>query len=432
MTEYKMKYGRGEVSFSFDEKNVLGVIVPNEVEETDLDAEALIRNAIANPIESKHLEELVHPGDKVCIAIGDKTRLWQKQSVMLKVVVEILNGQGVKDEDITIISAVGSHPFQTREELLAAVGEELFERIRVVEHDCKDEANLVYVGTTKRGTEVSINKIAHDADCLILLGGIVYHYLAGYGGGRKTILPGLSSHKTIMQNHAWALNPHLGEGSNPAVKNSVMDETNPLADDMLDAAKLVEPDFIVNVIANDDGKLTHAVAGHYIAAHEAGAAIIDRRDGVEIKELADMVIVNGGGYPKDINMYQSIKPMVNASAAVEPGGIILLANEASNGIGSPDLEYMLKNFDNTADREKYLRENYTIGKNVAYSLCEYADLYQYILVSSLPQEAVEKTNIHLVRTMEEALEMAYAFYGSKDIPTYLMPYGANTFPKLKP
>lgn len=431
MTKYTVKYGNETKEFHFDEKNVIGTIMPNTIPETDLSPEDLMKEALQHPIDSPKLSELVKPGDTACVVVPDVTRLWQKPQVMTKVIIEELEANGIKDEDITIISAVGSHRMQTKEEHIQLVGQEIYDRIKVIDHDCLDYDNLVYVGTTKRGTEVLINKIAHDSDHLILTGGVVYHFLAGFGGGRKYILPGISSHKTIMKNHSHSLGEGLGSGSNPLVKSGTMDVTNPLADDMMDAAILANPEFIINVVANSDGKLTHAFTGNFISAHKAGCDVIDSRDGVYIDELAEMVIMSAGGYPNDINLYQTIKPLVNAKAAVKDGGIIIIASQASDGVGSPDLENMLYNMETTTEREKFLRENYTIGRNVAYVECEAADKYTLILVTDLPDEVVAKTNIKIARSIDDALEMAYKVAGRKDLKTYLMPLGGNTFPKLK-
>ncbi len=427
---FSLKYGMNSVDFEFNEKNVLSVIEPNVIAETNLSDEEVIINALKNPIQSKKIEECVKPGQKIAIAIGDKSRLWQKQYLMVKIVVGILNSCGIKDEDITIISAKGAHPHQDEKDIIATVGEEIYQRINVIEHDCNDYDNMVYVGTTKRGTEVIVNKTAYEADYLIILGGVVYHYMAGFGGGRKMILPGLSSKKTINANHIHGLGKEIGSGSNPEMKNGVMD-TNPIAEDMLEAAKFVNPDFLLNVVVNDDGKITHAFAGDFIEAHRQATEIIKKRDSVTIDELADMVIISGGGFPKDINLYQSTKPMVNASAALKDNGIMILLHEDRDGIDNPEVELMLKNFDNNVDREIYLRNNYTIGKNIGFTICEFASKYNLILVSSIDKKEIEKTDIKLVRSIDEAIEMAYQIKGTADIKTIIMPYGSNTFPVLK-
>lgn len=431
MTKYSFKYGKGIMDVELDENNVLKVIEPNVIEETTLSDDEVIKNALANPIDVPRIKDSVKAGDKVAIAVGDKTRLWQNIPLILKYVLEEVEGAGVAKEDITIISGVGSHPAQSDEELIAAVGKEVFNSYRIIENQCKNEENFVRLGVTRRGTPVEFNKAAYEADYLILIGGIVYHFLAGYGGGRKMILPGLCSANTIFANHALAFNPGFGNGSNPNVKCGDMSENNPLADDMIEAAKMAKPDFIINVIANSKGKITHAFAGDFIEAHKLGTKVIDERDGVKVDELADMVITSPGGYPKDINIYQAVKPLINGIECIKKGGVAILVDEAADGIGNPDLEHMLLNCDTTAEREKVLRDNYTTGRHIAYKLCEYADNYVFILVSGLAPELFAKTNIKVVKTIKEAVELAYSIKGTRDLKTYLMPAGGNTFPLVK-
>ena len=432
MAKYELRYGDGTVSFEYDEKNVIDVINANIMEETTLSSEEVIKNAVENPIGTPKLEEMVTPQSKVVLAIGDKTRLWTKQSLMIKVIMEKLGEIGVPDENVTIISCVGGHPSQTPEEIEAAVGADMMKRVKEIEHNSyADDDYFTYLGTTKMGTPVYINKIAQDADCLILLGGVVYHFLAGFGGGRKMVLPGLCSQKTIIANHIHSLGPNLGDGTSPFVKVGAMDDSNPFAADMMEASKMAEPEFIVNVVVNDDGKITHAFAGDMVEAHQKAVEVIIERDGVPVKELADMAIVSGGGYPKDINLYQSTKPMVNAAGGLKDHGIMILLHEERDGVGHADMEKMLVEMDTTLEREKYLRENYNVGRNLAFYTCEMADKYDIILVSSIDEKYVKKTNLKLVRSIDEALELAYKIAGRKDLRTYIMPYGSNTLPILQ-
>ena len=162
MAKYELRYGDGTVSFEYDEKNVIGVIETNVMEETELSSEEVIRNAMENPVGTPKLEEMVTPSSKVVLAIGDKTRLWTKQSIMIKVVMEKLGEIGVPDENVTIISCVGGHPSQTPEEIEAAVGKDMMKRVKVVEHNSyADDDYFAYLGTTKMGTPVYTVSYTH-------------------------------------------------------------------------------------------------------------------------------------------------------------------------------------------------------------------------------------------------------------------------------
>lgn len=427
MTTYKMKYGKGYVDINLPDKNLLGIIESRESKEHKSEEEVILE-ALRNPIDSPKLCEIVKPGERVCVVISDITRAWQRMGVYLPYIIEELNKGGIKDSDILILSATGSHRKQSKEEHRVLLGEKLADRFEVIDHDCKDEDNLVYLGTTSYGTPVKINRMAMECDHIILTGAIVFHLLVGWGGGKKSILPGIASYETIMKNHSMSLNPGLGMGSNPKTRSGNV-INNPIHEDMLEAAGYVKPSFLFNVIMDSNGKIDHAVAGHYIKAHEQGCKIVDEIDGIEIKERADMAIATAGGYPKDINFYQTIKTIINAKEAIKDDGVMIILSECSDGFGNEVIREIIQDYNSLLDREKALRANYSIGKYIGYYVAEIAYKYRFILVSQMEPELVSMANVHAVKTIDEALELAYKMKGS-NLKTYLMPHGANTLPKL--
>lgn len=431
MSKYNMKFGKNKMEFDFPEEHVLSVIKPNKLDVPDLSQENIVKKAIENPIESARLSEIVKVGDTVCVVVPDLTRAWQSPHIYVPPIIEELNKGGVKDEDILIISATGSHRFQTEEEFKQLVSEKIYDRVKIIDHDCKDEENIVYVGTTTRGTPVKVNKKALECDHIVLTGGAVFHFLAGYGGGRKYILPGITSYETIMKNHSYSLNEGLGSGSNPNVKSGKFDETNPIHSDMLEAASFVRPTFILNVVVDANKKITHAFSGNYIKAHERACEVVDAVDGVYIDNKAEMVIASACGFPKDINLYQTSKTIFNAVEAIEDDGVMIIVSECCESFGSAATEHVIKDFDNMLDREKDVRADYSIGAFIGYLECEYAEKYNFILVTDMDPELLSTTNIKVVNTIDKALDLAYKIKGTKDLRTYMMPYGANTLPKLK-
>lgn len=287
-----MKYGSEKVSVEVNEKNILQIL-KSSAEKSQKTEEEIIEDALKNPIGSTRLRELIHEGEKVCVIIPDATRNWQKPAIYLKHVVQELNEGGVKDENIVFLSALGTHRKQTDEEHEALIGSELYKRFKVIDHDCYDKDNLAYVGRTTFGTPVILNKTALECDHVVLTGGIVYHFLAGWAGGRKYILPGIAAYETIMANHGLSLNDKFGEGVNPNVfSGNIMN--NPVHEDMLQAASFVRPTFMFNVIMDADGSITAAVAGNYIDAHTRGREMVNDIDSVFIKEKADLVIATAG------------------------------------------------------------------------------------------------------------------------------------------
>ncbi len=428
MKSFPFKYGKEIVHANLSEDQVFGVIKSNLSEDCKTEKDVIL-HALKNPIESPRLGKIVKPNEKICIVISDVTRAWQKMGVYLPYIVKELNDSGIPDENIVFLCATGSHRKQTEEEHKRLLGDELKDRFTVIDHDCFDDSNLVDLGSTSYGTPVKINKIAMDCDHIVVTGAIVFHLLAGWGGGKKSILPGIAGYETIMKNHAMSLNPELGSGSNPEIRSGKI-VGNPIYEDMLEAAHMLKPSFLFNVIMDSKGNISHAVAGHYEKAHEKGCEIVDDVDGIYIKEKADMVIASAGGYPKDINFYQTVKTIINAKEAVNDNGIIILLSECSEGMGNPEIQEIVQNYDSLLAREESLRKNYTIAKYIGYYATEVAAKTTMILVAKLPPKELSMADITIVETLDEALALAYKIKG-KDVKTYIMPNGANTLPKLQ-
>jgi nickel-dependent lactate racemase len=318
----------------------------------------------------------------------------------------------------------------TRDEFVELCSSEVCHRVRVVNHDCRDTENMVPLGQTSRGTNVSVNRIVAEADKVILTGGVIYHYMVGYGGGRKSIMPGVSSLQTIQESHLHAMCEKVGDGSNPVCANMAT-RGNPAHDDMMDVASFVNPDFIVNVVPNLDGEICGVFAGNWVSAWLEATKLVDEIFGVDIEEKADIVICTAGGYPKDINLYQTQKTIDNASYAMKKGGASIILAEC------PDISEPGEYFDwfNIADRvemEKAVRGNYLISGWVAVRQREYADKGAIILLTRPEnQELARKAEVSPVASMEEALALAYNACGTDKPKVTIMPQGANTFPIYK-
>jgi lactate racemase len=423
----KMKYGRAEVNIEVQSDGFMGLIQSRGLVDIKPEEQVIIE-ALENPIGSKKLRDIVKRSEKVCIIISDTTRTWQKMDIYLLYIVEELNKAGIEDKDITFLCATGSHRPQTGEEHRTLLGEKLADRFEVIEHNCRDEASLVRLGATSFGTPVILNKTAVFSDHIILTGAIVFHDLAGWGGGKKSILPGISAYESIMANHALSLNPQKGEGTNPLVRcGNVLN--NPVHMDMLEAAAFVKPAFLFNVIIDEYGNIGKAVAGDYIKAHEAGRQMVDETDSAYIEEKADMVVVSAGGFPKDINLYQASKALINGAEAAIEGGVIILLAECIEGFGGEEVQWIIEEFSENTSRERALREAFTVEKYTGYLIAEIAESFNVILVSSLNPKALENTSIKVTESVEEALDIARQLKGD-GMRTYFMPYGANTLPRL--
>jgi nickel-dependent lactate racemase len=348
----------------------------------------------------------------------------------LPILIDYLNEAGIADKDITIIIAVGAHRQNTADEMAELCTKAICKRVRVINHNAWDTDNMVYYGKTSKGTEVSFNRIVAEADRVVLTGGVIYHYMVGYGGGRKSIMPGVSSLKTIQQSHMWAMGKTLGDGSNPLAANM---ETagNPSHEDMMEVAAFLKADFIVNVVPNLDGDITGIFTGNWISAWQKATQMVDEIFGVTIQEQADIVIASAGGYPKDINLYQSQKTIDNAVYAMKPGGVAIILAECPD-IKEPNEFFDWFNYPTFFDMEKAVRKNFLISGWVAVRQLEYANKGHIILVTQEKNiKLSQNAGVQGVTTMEEALAIAYGKCGSNCPKITVMPQGANTFPILK-
>lgn len=425
-----MKYSDTAFSVSLDQAQVVAEVHANTVDLPKRTVREHIEYALDHPIGAGPLEEAVRPGNTVCILISDVTRRWQQPSTYLPVLVERLNRAGIPDKDILIVCATGTHREQTEEEHISLVGEELYRRIRFLDHKCDDKEHLTYMGTTSRGTPVWLNSYAMACDKLILTGGVVYHFLAGFGGGRKSIVPGIAGRETINTNHNNALNKGLGSGSNPNACNGNMTDSNPFHSDLVECAAFAKPAYLLNVIVDDNYQIVGAFAGDWQKAHAAAAKVVEQLDGVSIPRRAPLVIASAGGFPKDINLYQTSKTLSNALAAVAPGGTMILLSQCREGFGDADCEAQICNFDSMEAREKALRADFSIGGFVGFLFAETAENYHLIVVTDLPAEWFTHTKIQVARTLDEALALAAACNGGslQGVETVLMPHGGSTFP----
>jgi len=429
LRDFQLKYGKGMVSFKIPQEEILYELQGKNYPAL-ADLQKAYRQALDHPIDSPPLREIVKPGEKVVVTVSDITRGWQRNDQVLPVLIETLNEAGIPDSNITILIVVGAHRLNTEGEFVELCGKEICHRIRVLNHDCGDTQNMVYLGKTSRGTEVSVNRLAVEADRLILTGGVIYHYMAGYGGGRKSILPGLSSIKTIRQNHLWALGPTLGSGSNPRAESG-RTRGNEVHEDMMEIAGFVQPNFIVNTVPNLDGQIAGVFAGNWVSAWLDSVKLVNEIFGVEIEEEADIVIATAGGYPKDINLYQTGKTMDNAYYAMKKGGVAIILSECPD-ITEPREFFQWFEYPSFLEMEKGLRENFSIAGWVALKEMECNNKGPFLLLTKRENfDLIKNTRFTPASGIDEALKLAREKCGSKNPKFTIMPQGANTFPILR-
>lgn len=408
-------FGTGTQEVEVPDRNLMGVLHANEVE-LELTGEAEVRRALAEPIGSPRLGEIVRPGERVAIITSDITRPMPTYKVMPALLDE-LYAAGVRREDITLVFALGSHRRHTDEEKKKLAGERAFAEITCVDGD---PADCIHMGDTAAGTPVDITRVVAEADRRICLGNIEYHYFAGYSGGAKAIMPGVSTRDAIQSNHRMMVRPEACAGAL---------ETNPLRMDIEEAGAICGIDFIVNVVLSEHKEIIRAVAGHPVEAHRAGCRFLDT---IYLKELphgADIVLVSQGGAPKDMNLYQTQKALDNARHAVNPGGVIVLIGSCKEGMGERVFEEWMTQSPTPQSMIERIGRDFQLGGHKAAAIAmtlEKADVY---LVSDMEDEFVRSIFLIPQSSVQEALDRAFEKMGP-DATVLAMPYGGSTLPRI--
>ncbi len=391
------------------------VLLPNEVVH-DLIGEAEVRRALEHPIASPRLQELVHPGEKIAIVTSDITRP-MPTSVVMPPLLDELYAAGVRSEDITLVFALGSHRPHTGEEMIKLAGKRAFREIRCVDSDPTD---FVHMGDTAAGTPVDITRVVAEADRRICLGNIEYHYFAGYSGGAKAIMPGVSTRAAIQSNHRMMIREEACAGNLT---------TNPLRKDIERAADICGVDFILNVVLDEHKQIIRAVAGDVTAAHRAGCSFLDTLYQKKIEKRTDIVIVSQGGAPKDLNLYQTQKALDNAKHAVRDGGVIILMGSCKEGLGEATFEQWLTSASRPQELIDRIQQEFRLGGHKAAAIAmvlEHADIY---LVSDLDPAFVETLFMTPFDTVQSAYDAAATKLGA-DASVLVMPYGGSTLPRV--
>jgi nickel-dependent lactate racemase len=407
----KIPYGRKELTLRLDDRRQhITLLEPNRAPYD------VIGQALAAPIGSPRLGELVRPGQSVAIVTSDITRTCPSHLMLPPLIAELANA-GVADEDITVFFAIGSHRAHTDEERARLVGLEMAARLRLMDSNPRE---IVYVGTTSRGTRIEAFGPVVAADFRIALGNVEPHYFAGYSGGAKALMPGVCSLTTIQSNHAMMVEPKARVGAL---------DGNPVREDIEEGATLIGLDFILNVIVGPDHQVLAAAAGHPVQAHRWLCNVLDFQRKVVVDQLADIVIVSAGGFPKDINLYQAQKALDNAAAAVKPGGIIIWLAECPDGLGNAVFADWLVG--STADDIiARIQERFVLGGHKAAAIASVLKKAQVLLVSSLDPALVRRCGLRPYEEFDLALNDALREVGADPAIT-VMPIGSAVLPAAK-
>lgn len=424
MKEVAFHYGKGKISHSFDDGELIAVLessINNYVPEAD-EAE-LIKKAMTTPTGSPCLSSLAAGKKNITIIASDHTRPVPSKLIIPQMLREIREGN--PDADITILIATGCHRDTTHEELVAKFGEDIVNHEKIYVHDCDEEENLVNIGTLPSGSACEINRLAVEDDLLVAEGFIEPHFFAGFSGGRKSVLPGVASRSTVLGNHCSEFI------NNRNAKTGIL-EGNPIHEDMLWAAKQARLAYVVNIVLNADKKVIYAVAGDVEAAHKRGTDFL--MELCEVKATpADIAISTNGGYPLDQNVYQAVKGMTAAEATVKQGGVIIMIARSNDGIGG---DHFYRQLADEPDIDRTMELFLSRGKDKTVPdqwqtqvLLRVLKKATVIYISEMEDETIAKMHMIPARDIGDAMAKAKGILKSENVTVTAIPDGISVIVK---
>lgn len=415
MKQFQMPYLRGTLPLEVPESNLKAVLEARESESTG-DEEALVLDALAHPIGSQTLCELAQGKKTAVIVTSDHTRSMPSRITLPLLLREMRRGS--PSIDVTILIATGLHRPTTKAEMRAMFGDELVDREKIAVHDAFCDAEMVPVCKLPSGAGLAVNRLVTETELLVLEGFIEPHLFAGFSGGRKSILPGVSSAETVRENHSF---PAI---ASPMAKAGVMDG-NPVNEDMAFAGEKVRVDFILNVTLDRKKRIESAFAGDVRLAHEAGCAHV-KAQAMAARVTGDIVVTTTGGYPLDQNLYQSPKAVTTAAECAGENGVIIIGASCCDGVGGEHFGELMKW--GTPEEIHHKLSEIPPKETVAEQWCVqlYAKILQthpiILVTDGLPPEEVRSMNLIPAASFAQAMETAFDIKG-RDASVIVIPDG---------
>ena len=419
MKTIRLPFGRSYLDFSVPEDRLTGVLVPSSDKSgAGKSQEDIVREALKNPVESLQLHELSVGRQNIVLIASDHTRPVPSHIITPLILEEIRSGNPLAN--ITILISTGTHRASTRDELIEKFGLAIVSKECILMHNAVD-SEVVNIGSLPSGGNLFINQIAAKADLLISEGFIEPHFFAGFSGGRKSVFPGITNRQSVLANHCAEFIAH------PKCRTGVL-MGNPIHEDMVCAAKISRLAFIVNVVLDKNKNIVSAFAGHFEAAHRRGTSYVTSLAGVN-RQPADIVITTNGGYPLDQNIYQAVKGMTAAEATCNPGGVIIMVAECSDGHGG-------ESFFNTFSNKKSVQEiadeilSRTKDQTVmdqweSQILARILLQHPIILVTKAPAEMVKTFRMQLAPSVEAAIQKAEEILQNHEAKITVIPDGVS-------
>ena len=424
MAIIKIPYSKNGMSIEIEDKNLEAILVSKSHDFIVTKSEReIVKNSLDNPIGTLKLEELAKDKENIVIITSDHTRPVPSRVIMPQILERIRKGN--PNAKIKILVATGFHRPSTKEELIFKLGNEIVEKEEIIIHKSTNDEDMIKMGVLPSGGDFYINKLAAEADLLVSEGFIEPHFFAGFSGGRKSILPGIASAKTIMYNHCSEFI------DNDNSRTGIL-QNNPIHEDMVYAAKTAKLAFIVNVAIDKDKKVIASFAGDVDKAHKQGCEFVTNLSKID-KIPADIVVSTNGGYPLDQNIYQSVKGMTAAEATCKEGGVIIMVAACNDGHGGQSFYNNVVNSispQEILENVRNIKKEDTIPDQWEFQIL--ARILNKFTVIMVTDECDPKmiTNMHMKHAynFEEALNLAYEIKG-EDAKVVVIPDGVSVIVK---
>ncbi len=421
---YHLAYGKEGHEFELPDKYKADLIEPVWVQGIT-DQEGAVTSALKNPYKTDPLKDTVKQGDTVAVIFSDITRATPYNIILPPLLKELSHLPG---KNIAFFCANGTHRLVTNDELINILGKDIVMNYRIVQNESNNPSLHEYVGTTKSGNRIFLNREILGYDHIILTGFIEPHFFAGFSGGGKALVPGMAMDDTIRYNHSIAQLSHEKAGWGNTYGN-------PLWEEVMEAAEFVQGLFLLNITLNKAKEITNVFAGDLRSAHSEGCRFAKESAMVRVDKPYDIVITSNSGYPLDLNIYQTVKGMSAAAQVVKDGGTIIIAAECWDGIPSnSDYETILTSVDNADSLMDYIKKNENRLKDTwqiyfQALIQQKADVYLYS--NKLDDETIRRALLKPVSDIGRLTDELVQKYG-RETRICIMPEGPHTIPYLIP
>lgn len=382
-------FGKKSIRINIPDKNTLDIISEGSGS-LIIDEDKIITGALENPIKSKRLRGITSGKKSACIIASDITRPCPSYKFLPLLAGELRKG-GIENKDILVVLGLGIHRSHTDSEKRKLVGDYVYNNIETID---SDTSKSKLIGYTSRGTPVEVFERVLDYDLLIVTGNIEYHYFAGFSGGAKAVMPGICTRNSIQSNHSMMLDDRSAAGRFL---------NNPVREDIEEAGRLTGIDFIFNVIINDEKKIIAAVAGHNNNAYLEGIKKYESIYGSEVECAADIVITSQGGYPKDMNLYQSHKALENVKEITAEKGTIILVASCCEGFGDDTFEQWMTGYNDYNYLSKKIEKKFVLGGHKAVAISKILTKNEVLLYSDFSREETEKLGFKKIKDIQKYL-----------------------------